>query len=352
MYVKAQNHRTSVEEIAKLKQSMKLKFTVFAVLFVVTVFVSFVLGRYPMTPAELVKTILYDTVGIGSPVDINMSTVLYNVRIPRILLACMVGAALSTAGVSYQGVFQNAMASPDVLGASSGAAFGAALAILNDAGNWGITVSAFCFSMLTVFLSWFVSDRGKGKKVLLLVLSGMMVSSLFNAGTSYLKLVADPNSQLQTITYWLMGSLSGAKKRDLLIAGIPMLIGALPLLTLRWKINILTLGDEEARTLGVDAGRVRIIVIICSTLLTSAAVSVTGMIGWVGLVIPHLCRRLVGNNYKVLLPAVLINGATFLLAVDDVSRNLLQTEIPIGILTAFIGAPFFLVLLTRKGETV
>ena len=340
------------KNITEKRKNMRVLFTVFAVLLVAVILISFMLGRYPMTPAELVKTVLYDAFGVGEDTDRNMSVVLYNVRIPRILLACMVGAALSAAGASYQGVFQNAMASPDILGASSGAAFGAALAILNNAPSLGVTVSAFCFSMLTVFMSWFVSERGQGKKVLLLVLSGMMVSSIFNAGTSYLKLVADPASQLQEITYWLMGSLSGAKKKELIIAGIPMLIGIIPLILLRWRINILTLGDEEARTLGIDAGKLRVIVIICSTLLTAAAVSVSGMIGWVGLVIPHLCRRLVGNNYKYLIPAVLLVGAAFLLAVDDVSRTLLQTEIPIGILTAFIGAPFFLVLLTRRGDHV
>ncbi|MDO4487512.1 MAG: iron ABC transporter permease [Eubacteriales bacterium] len=332
--------------------NIRLIFILFVIVLICSVFVSFMLGRYPINPKELLKTILYDGLGIGEQIDKNMSTVLYKVRLPRIILACMVGAALSTAGAAYQGVFQNAMASPDILGASSGAAFGAALAILNKAGNIGVTISAFLFSMLTVFLSWFISERGRGKKVLLLILSGIMVSSLFNAATSYLKLVADPNSELQQITYWLMGSLSGAKRKDLLIAGIPMLIGFVPLIICRWQINILTLGDEEARTLGIDADRIRIIVIVSSTLLTAAAVSVSGMIGWVGLVIPHLCRRIVGNNYKYLIPAVIIVGASFLLCVDDVSRTLLQTEIPIGILTAFIGAPFFMVLLTRKGDYV
>jgi iron complex transport system permease protein len=187
--------------------------------------------------------------------------------------------------------------------------------------------------------------------VLGLVLAGIMVGSLFSAGTSYIKLVADSNNQLPAITYWLMGSLSGATTQTVTIVLLPMALGLIPLFLLRWRINVLTLGDDEARTMGINSTRLRIIVIMCATLVTAASVSVTGMIGWVGLVIPHLSRRLVGNNYKHLMPATMLFGAIFLLLVDDVSRNLLQTEIPLGILTAFIGAPFFVYLITRKEET-
>jgi iron complex transport system permease protein len=260
----------------------------------------------------------------------------------------MVGCCLSAAGASYQGVFQNPMASPDILGASSGAAFGAALAILGNATSGMITISAFAFSLCTVAITYFVSERAQGKKVLTLILTGMMVSSLFTAGTSYLKLVADPNSQLQEITYWLMGSLSGALKSEVVFILLPMMIGLLTLLFLRWRINVLTLGDEEARTLGINVRRTRLLVIFASTLITAASVSISGMIGWIGLVIPHLARLLVGNNYKYLMPATMLFGGAFLLVVDDISRNLLRTEIPIGILTALIGAPFFLYLITRK----
>jgi iron complex transport system permease protein len=178
-----------------------------------------------------------------------------------------------------------------------------------------------------------------------------MVSSLFSAGTSFIKLVADPNDQLPAITYWLMGSLSGTKKGDVLFVILPMAMGLIPLLLIRWRMNVLTLGDDEAKTMGVNANQIRLIVIICSTLITAASVSVSGMIGWVGLVIPHLSRKLVGNNYKHLIPASMLFGAIFLLLVDNVSRNLLTTEIPLGILTAFIGAPFFIYLITRKGES-
>ena len=177
-----------------------------------------------------------------------------------------------------------------------------------------------------------------------------MISSLVSSGTSFIKLVADPDDQLPAITYWLMGSLNGTDPGDVKFALIPMAIGTIPLFLLRWRINLLTLGDEEAQTMGINAKRLRVIVIFCSTLITAASVAVSGVIGWVGLVIPHLARRLVGNNYRYLMPASMLLGAIFLLLVDDLSRNLLMTEIPIGILTSFIGAPFFIYLITKDGE--
>ena len=338
------------------------------ILLALGILVSFLLGRYPVPPGALcgilanrllqgIDALLHrvfpaweGSLGIAPFWEERMETVALRIRLPRILLACLVGCCLSTAGASYQGVFQNPMAAPDILGATSGAAFGAALAILLGGSSHMITLSAFFFSLLTMALTLVISRTASGKKVLTLVLSGIMVSSLFNAGTSYIKLVADPGNQLPAITYWLMGSLSGAEGKTVGMILLPMLVGILPLVFLRWRINVLTLGDEEARTIGVNAGLVRLIVIFCSTLVTAASVSVSGMIGWVGLVIPHLSRKLVGNDYRVLLPTSMLFGALFLLVVDDISRNLLATEIPIGILTAFIGAPFFLWLITRKGE--
>ena len=244
------------------------------------------------------------------------------------------------------------MASPDILGASSGAAFGAALAILLGASSRVITLSAFAVSMATVCLVFLLSQRAPGLRVMNLVLAGMMISSLFSAGTSYVKLVADPTNQLPEITYWLMGSLSGARLRDVALASLPMALGLIPLMLLRWRINILTLGDEEAHALGVNVNLLRLAVIACATLVTAASISVSGMIGWVGLVIPHLCRKLAGSDYRRLLPASCIAGAAFLLVVDDVSRNLLAVEIPIGILTAFVGAPFFIYLICRREKTL
>ncbi|NLL90515.1 MAG: iron ABC transporter permease [Dehalococcoidales bacterium] len=320
------------------------------IILILTIIVSFFLGRFPISPGELFQILFSQIFPIEQTWTVQMEKILFNVRLPRILLACLIGCSLAAAGAAYQGIFQNPMAAPDILGATSGAAFGAALAILNDGNNLAITLSAFAFSLLTVTVVYLISKKAKGKKVLGLVLCGIMVSSLFTAGTSYLKLVADPNDQLQAITYWLMGSLSGATQKTVLMAFIPMAIGLIPLFLLRWRINVLTLGDEEARTMGINPARLRFIIIMCASLVTAASVSVSGMIGWVRLVIPHLARMLVGNNYKHLMPATMLFGAVFMLLVDNISRNLLQTEIPIGILTAFIGAPFFVYLITRKEE--
>ena len=309
---------------------------------------SFLLGRYPISPAELAGILFSKVFSIQPFWTDSMEAVFFNIRLPRILLACLVGGCLSAAGASYQGIFRNPLAAPDILGASAGAAFGAALAILFYGSSRWITISAFIFSLLTVALVYLISGKARGSKILGLVLSGIMISSLFSAGTSYIKLVADPSDQLPAITYWLMGSLSGTKLNDLIFACVPMLVGLIPLLLLRWRINILTFGDDEARTMGVNPKLIRLIVIFCATLITATSVAFSGMIGFVGLVVPHLVRRLVGNNYRDLMPASMLFGALFLLLVDNVARNLLSTEIPLGILTAAIGAPFFIYLITRE----
>lgn len=338
-----------------MKSSRQIKYPhriilILSLLLLLLICVSFLLGRYPVPLRELLGILagrIFPTTPFWTE---RMQSIVFNVRLPRILAACLVGCSLSAAGAAYQGVFQNPMASPDILGATAGAAFGAALAILLGGSSRLIMLSAFCFSLLTVLLVWLISLRARGSRVLGLILSGIMISSLFSAGTSFLKLVADPTDQLPAITYWLMGSLAGIKANDLLFVAVPMLGCLLILLMLRWRINILTLGDDQARTMGINAKMLRLLVILASTLITAAAVSVSGMIGWVGLVIPHLSRRLVGSNYQSLMPVSMLFGALFLLLVDNVSRNLLAVEIPIGILTALIGAPFFLYLITGKGE--
>lgn len=324
--------------------------TILGVILIVAVICAFFIGRYPVPPKELFGILASKIFNIEPFWSKQMEAVLFNIRLPRILLACLVGGSLSTAGAAYQGVFQNPMASPDILGASAGAAFGAALAILFDGTSTTIIFSAFVFSLFSMGAVWFISSKAKGKQILTLILAGIMIGSLFSAATSFVKLVADPTDQLPTMTYWLMGSLAGAKLSTLGFAIIPMFIGLLPLFLLRWKINVLTLGDDEARTLGINAAKTRLIIILASTFLTAASVAVSGVIGWVGLVVPHLARRLVGNSFTVLIPASLLLGATFLLIVDTVARSVLLSEIPIGILTAFIGAPFFLYLMTRRGD--
>lgn len=319
---------------------------------VLAVFGSFMLGRYPVSLGQLLGIIFHKLsfLNIEQTWTDTQAIAVLNVRLPRILLAVLVGACLSAAGAAYQGVFQNPMAAPDILGASAGAGFGAALAIFLGLGSVGVTAAAFGMSLVTVALVFFVSRRAKGERVMGLILAGIMISSLFQAGTSFIKLTADPTNKLPAITYWLMGSLVGADNEELRFVLWPMLLGLLPLLLLRWRLNVLTLGDSEARSLGVDAARLRPAVILCATLLTASSVSVSGMIGWVGLVIPHMMRRLTGSDYRYLMPASMLGGGGFLLLVDNLSRSLTSTEIPIGILTAFIGAPFFLLLITRRGE--
>ena len=309
---------------------------------------SFVVGRYGVPLGQVVRILLSGVLPLEQTWTDNMAIAVLNVRLPRILLACLVGCGLSAAGTGYQTVFQNPMAAPDILGASSGACFGAALAILTGQGAVMITVFAFLASLLSVALVYLVGNHTRGNRVVNLLLAGIMVGSLFSACTSYIKLVADPTNQLPAITYWLMGSLSGTRMQDVTFALLPMAAGLIPLLLLRWRVNLLTLDEEEARSMGVNTTALRLVVILCATVLTAASVSVSGMIGWVGLVIPHLSRKLVGNDCRRLLPAAMLLGAIFLLLVDNVSRNLLAVEIPIGILTAFIGAPFFIYLMTRK----
>lgn len=326
-----------------------------AVILVTCILLSFLFGRYPVPFRELCgiladKFLSIFGLGIEPFWTDAMQAAVWNVRLPRVIMSVLVGACLSAAGAAYQGVFQNPMAAPDVLGASAGAGFGAALAIYVGLSSMYITLAAFGMSLLTVALVFWVSRHAKGERVLGLVLAGIMVSSLFQAGTSFIKLAADPTNKLPEITYWLMGSLSGAKWSELGFVIWPMLLGLVPLFLLRWRLNVLAMGDDEARAMGVDAGRLRIWLIIAATLVTAASVSVSGMIGWVGLVIPHMVRRICGSDYRWLMPCSMLGGGTFLLIVDNVSRNVTTSGIPIGILTAFIGAPFFLWLITGRGE--
>ena len=317
------------------KTKFRITIPILAIILVVVFVLSFFLGRYKFEFSA------------------QMIAVLINIRLPRIIMACLVGCCLSCAGAAYQGVFQNPMASPDILGASNGAAFGAALGIILGLGTKWMTLSAFIISIITVVIVFIIAQKAPGNKILNLILSGIMIGSFFSAGTSYIKLVADTTNELPAITYWLMGSLSGVKLSDFnLIVILAMVIGCGTLMALRWKINILTLGDEEASTLGINTKRLRLIVIIAATLVTAASIAVSGVIGWVGLVIPHLTRKLVGHDYRKLIPASMLTGAIFLLIVDDISRNLLATEIPIGILTAFVGAPFFVYLLIKRDKTL
>jgi iron complex transport system permease protein len=318
-------------------------------LLIASFLISSTIGRYNISLQDLFIVMRGKLFGLESTWPQTFETVLFNVRIPRIFVAMMVGASLATAGASYQGLFRNPVVSPDILGASAGAGFGAALAIILSLNSFGIEISAFVFGLGAVILSYAISLAiGRGKDVvLILVLTGMVVSNLFSSLISIAKYVADPENKLPAITFWLLGGLSSANSTQAVILFIPLLIGTVPLFLLRYKLNVLSFGDEEAQAMGVDTRKIRLIIIICATLLTTAAVSICGMIGWVGLIIPHIARLLVGPNYKVLLPVSFLIGSIFLLGMDDLARSLFVTEVPLGILTSFFGAPFFLYLLVK-----
>ncbi|MDV0443127.1 iron ABC transporter permease [Methanorbis rubei] len=283
-------------------------------------------------------------------VDFATYSVLFNIRLPRILAALLVGAALSTAGAAYQGMFQNPLVSPDILGASAGAGFGAAVAIYFYLGTGAITSLAFVGGLIAVGAAYLISRLTKGSATLSMVLAGILIGSLFSAATSYIKLVADTNDQLPAITYWLMGSLASVTMDDVYFAGTVILLGLIPLYLLRWRMNVLTLGEDEARSMGINTNMLRLVVIICATLVTAVSVSISGIIGWVGLVIPHFSRMVFGYDYRRIIPASIVMGAAFLLLVDDFSRTIASTEVPLGILTAFVGAPIFAYLLMMGGK--
>lgn len=311
--------------------------------------ISFTQGKYPLTLDETLHIISHYLFGGEAAYAHASETVFLRVRLPRLCACVFVGAALSAAGAVYQGIFRNPMASPDLLGASSGASLGACCAILVGAPALAMHMTAFAMGLAAVGLTFLVSrlvDR-RGNQTLTLVLTGMVVSSLLNAGVSITKTLADTDDKLGEITFWLMGSMTHMTLDTLPVLILPILLGLIPIVLLRYKLNVLSFGDDEARTMGLNAPALRGVLIVCSTLLTSASVAACGMVGWVGLLIPHLIRMIVGPDYRYLIPGSMLAGALFLLLVDNISRVFCQVEISIGILTALIGAPFFLILLAR-----
>jgi iron complex transport system permease protein len=311
---------------------------------VLVAFVSLTIGSYSLSLHDWLQ-VLRAPLESGVP-----GIVLLQVRIPRLLAGILIGGGLAMAGAAYQGLFNNPMVSPDILGASAGAGFGAALGILCGFSIVSIQLLSFATGLLAVMLAYGLASgpARRGDPILMLVLVGILVGSVFASLISITKYVADPYNKLPAITFWLMGSLAAITPKDTQVGILPILAGSIPLMLLRWRLNVLCFGEEEAQTLGLNTRRMRMIVIVCATMITSAAVSICGMVGWIGLVVPHLARMLVGPNHKVLLPASAIIGACFLLIVDDVARTAFTLEIPVGILTALIGAPFFLLLLLRE----
>jgi iron complex transport system permease protein len=309
--------------------------------------VSLFLGRYPIDPGTLVRVLASPLVPVERTWVDNVDTVVWNIRLPRVVLAMFVGGSLAISGAAFQGMFRNPLVSPDILGVTAGGGFGAALAILLGGNTLAIQLSALCFGITAVALTYLIGRIYRTTPTLMLVLAGIVVGSIFSALLSLIKYVADPNEKLPAIVFWLMGSLSTVSRGETVAAVPPMAVGIATLLAVRWRINILSLGDEEARALGVKVELLKAVIIVACTLVTATAVSVCGIIGWVGLVIPHVGRLLVGPNHRWLLPASLLLGAGYLTLIDDLSRTLTAAEVPLGILTALIGAPFFALMLRR-----
>jgi iron complex transport system permease protein len=310
-------------------------------------FASLFVGRFVIAPAEVARILWAQFFPITHDWPASVETIVLQIRFPRSIMAMFVGAGLAASGAAYQGMFRNPLVSPDILGVTAASGFGAALALLLSRNPLELQIMAFAFGLVGVALTYLLARIYRTTPVLMLVLSGVVVAAFFSALLSGAKYVADPESKLPAITYWLLGSLNGASTRSLAMALPPIIVGGVGLLFVRWQLNVLAMGDEEARSLGIRTELLKGIVIACTTLITAASVSVCGIVGWVGLVVPHLGRMLVGPDHRALLPATLSIGATYLLCMDGVARTAVATEIPLGILTAMIGAPFFAYLLRR-----
>jgi len=305
--------------------------------------VALAVGRFPVSVGELATLLGAKLSGSAHALEPNIESVVFQVRGPRVLAALLVGAALAAAGSAYQGLFRNPLVSPDILGVSSGAALGAAAAMLLALGALATQALAFAGGVMAVGAVVWIGARLRGHDPLLaLVLTGVIIGTLLGAALALLKIAADPAGTLPAITFWLLGSLAAIAPRDLALAAPLVLIGLVPMLLLRWRMNLLALPDDEARALGVDTRMLRAVVIVAATLMTAAAVALAGVIGWVGLLVPHAARLLVGPDFGRLLPLAMMLGAAFLLAVDTLARTVVAVELPPGVLTALVGTPFFL----------
>jgi iron complex transport system permease protein len=319
---------------------------------IVLVVVAFSVGRFPVTPAELLAVLWSKLTGTPHGLPASVDTVVVNVRGPRIAAAILVGAALAAAGAAYQGLFRNPLVSPDILGVSTGAALGAVVGIYLSVGVVAIQTLAFVVGLGAVAVVYAVGAAlRRHDPILVLVLAGIVIGTLLGSCVSLLKYLADPYNQLPAITFWLLGSLASVTLGDVGAVAPSVVLGLVPLVLLRWRMNVMTLGEDEARALGVDTRRLRLAVVAAATLMTAGVVSISGVVGWIGLLVPHLARFLVGPDFRRLLPASILLGAGYLLAVDTLARTLARIEIPLGVLTAFIGAPFFIWVLaaSRRG---
>jgi iron complex transport system permease protein len=336
------------EEAAVRKRYHSLMFALFIAM-VCVMFFSFWVGYYPLRPVQVVQAFA-SRFGYRGEVLPQAVTIFWNIRLTRIFSGMLIGASLAVAGSVYPGIFRNPVGSPDRLGVSSGASLGAALAILLGLPNLTIQFSAFAGGISAVALSYLISRKSAHSQTLSLVLTGSMIMALCNAGVTMIKYIADPNNVLQQLTFWLMGSLTKTNLESFGWSMGPMLAGLATVLALRWRINILTLDDEEAKSLGVSVRKYRLILILASTLLSAAAVCLGGLIGWVGLVSPHMCRAITGPDYKRLVPACAMLGAAYLVLMDDIARSLFSLELPLGVVTSIMGAPFFVYLIIKRRD--
>ncbi|MCT8264255.1 iron ABC transporter permease [Proteus terrae] len=330
--------------------SQSVRITLLFALFSIVTLIAITSGKYPLTANELWTLVSNKLTG---NIEYNRTeTVFWQIRFPRVLAAILIGGGLAIAGAAYQGMFRNPLVSPDILGVSSGAGVGAVFGIFLGQSMLSIQLFAFAGGLTTVALVYFIARLAKQHDpVLSLVLVGIAISALCGSAISLMKILADPYTQLPSITFWLLGGLSTITASDLISVAPLMLVGFIPLILLRWRMNILSLSDEEARALGLNVEVTRLVFILSATLITASAVSIAGIIGWLGLIVPHIARLLVGANFSQQLPVSLLVGAIMLLITDTLARTIANIELPLGILTSAIGAPFFLMLLlrTRKG---
>ena len=333
---------------SKLPGALSRRQLMFIILLpIAAAFISLCIGRIPLTPTQVVSAIAA-RLHHGAAADGTAVKVVWSFRLPRIILACLVGGGLSAAGCTYQELFANPLAAPDTLGVASGAAFGAALGILLDLGLIGMQICAIIFGFGAVALTY-LAGSGRIRSAGSMVLAGIMVASLFSALIALVKYAADTDSQLPAITYWLMGNLSAASYKTLAL-GAPLIVaGTGILIAIRWRLNLLPLSDDEARASGVNITALRLISVVCATAITAACVSMCGQVGWVGLLVPHICRMRFGSNTVAVIPASIGIGAALMIVVDTIARSVTAAEIPVSILTAIIGAPFFIVLMRRNG---
>ena len=323
-------------------------FTIATGVLIAGLLLAFTVGRYPVSLADLAQVLFAKATGGVPHVSHAVESVILQVRGPRVLAAAMVGAALAVAGAAFQGLFRNPLVSPDILGASSGAALGAVLGIFFSLGVFAIQGLAFIGGLAAVAAVYAVGSMVRARDpILVLVLTGVVIGALLGAGVGLVKYLADPYNQLPAMTFWLLGSLSATDVSDLLPLFGPIALGTAVLIALRWRMNAMSLPEEEARALGLATGPLRIAIVAAATMTTSASVATAGIIGWVGLVVPHLARTLVGPDFARLIPASAILGGGFLLVIDTLARTLSQVEVPLGILTAVVGTPFFIWLLAQ-----